>query len=141
MLLRDRNRRVELALVVDKKVLRFEIAMEDTIFVAEGNTLKELVHERLDGHIIELAALTARVHEFLEIFVHIFEDKHEFVFGMDDVVEGDNVLVLELFHEGDFADGGGGGAFFAVEVDFFEGDEFAGLAVAALENGCIGAFA
>jgi hypothetical protein len=42
--------------------------------------------------------------------------------------------VLELFHEGDFADGGAGGAFFAVEVDFFEGDELAGLAVAAFED-------
>ena len=42
--------------------------------------------------------------------------------------------MLELFHEGDFADGGAGGAFFAVEVDFFEGDQFAGLSVAAFED-------
>jgi hypothetical protein len=42
--------------------------------------------------------------------------------------------VFEFFHEGDFADGGGGCAFFAVEVDFFEGDELACLAVAAFEN-------
>lgn len=49
--------------------------------------------------------------------------------------------MLELFHEGNLADRGGGGAFFTVEVDFLEGDEFAGLAIAAFENGCICAFA
>ena len=49
-------------------------------------------------------------------------------------MERDNVLVLELFHEGDFADSGTGGSFFAVKVDFFEGDKFAGLAVAAFED-------
>jgi len=53
---------------------------------------------------------------------------------VDDIVEGDNVFVFELFHEGDFADGGAGGAFFAVEVDFFEGDEFAGLPIATFED-------
>ena len=41
--------------------------------------------------------------------------------------------MLELFHERDLADGGRGGAFFGVEVDFFQGDELAGLAVAAFE--------
>jgi len=42
--------------------------------------------------------------------------------------------VLELLHKRDFADRSAGGAFFAVEVDFFEGYEMAGLAVAALED-------
>ena len=60
---------------------------------------------------------------------------------MDDVVEGDDVFVLELFHEGDFADGGRRGAFFAIEVDFFQSDEFAGLAVPAFEDGRVGTFA
>ena len=35
----------ELAFVVDQEVLRFEVAMEDTVVVAEGDPLKELVHE------------------------------------------------------------------------------------------------
>jgi hypothetical protein len=53
---------------------------------------------------------------------------------VDDVVEADNVLVLELLHKRDFADRSAGRALFAVEVDFFEGDEVAGLAVAAFED-------
>ena len=35
----------ELAFVVDQKVLRFEVAVENTVVVAEGDTLEELVHE------------------------------------------------------------------------------------------------
>ena len=92
------------------------------------------MHKGFDCDVVELAARIAGVHEFFEVLVHIFEDEHEFVFGVDDVVEGDDVVVLELLHQGYFADGGAGGAFFAVEVDFFEGDELAGLAIAAFEN-------
>lgn len=127
--------------VVDEEILGFQIAVQDAVFVAKSDAVQELVHEGFDGEVVELAAGAARVHEFLEVLVHVFEDEHEFVVGVDDVVEGDDVLMLELFHEGDFADGGGGGAFFAIEVDFLQGDEFTGLAVAALEDGCVGAFA
>lgn len=49
-------------------------------------------------------------------------------------MEGDDVFMFELFHEGDFADGGAGCAFFAVEVDLFEGDEFACLPIATFED-------
>lgn len=95
----------ELALVVDEEVLRLEIAMQDAVLVAEGDALKELVHEGFDRDVVELTALTARVHEFLEVFVHVLKHEHEFVFGMDDVVQGHDIFVLELFHEGNFADG------------------------------------
>lgn len=59
------------------------------------------------------------VHIFLEVFVHVFEYEHEFLVCVDDVAEVDDVVVFEFFHEGDFADGGGGCSFFVVEVDFF----------------------
>lgn len=49
-------------------------------------------------------------------------------------MEGDDVFMFELFHEGDFADGGARCALFAVEVDLFEGDEFARLPVATFED-------
>jgi hypothetical protein len=64
----------------------------------------------------------------------VLEDEHELVLGVDNIVEGDNVLVLELLHERDFADGGGGRALFRVEVDFFEGDEFAGLPISTFKD-------
>jgi hypothetical protein len=43
------------------------------------------------------------------------------MFGVDDIVEADDVVVLEFFHKGYFADGGGWRAFFGIEMDFFEG--------------------
>ena len=36
---------LELAFVVDQKVLRFEVAVEDAIVMAEGDALEKLVHE------------------------------------------------------------------------------------------------
>ena len=107
--------------------------MQDAVLVAEGDAVEELVHERLDDLWFELPAIPVRVHELLEVLVHVLEDEHELVLGVNHVVEADNVLVLELLHKRDFADRSAGCALFAVEVDFFEGDEVAGLAVAAFE--------
>lgn len=42
--------------------------------------------------------------------------------------------MFQLFHKTDFTDGRAGCAFFAVEVDLFEGHKSAGLAVAAFEH-------
>lgn len=47
--------------------------------------------------------------------------------------------MLELLHQRDLADGSAGGALLRVEADLLEGDQLAGLAVAALEDGGIGA--
>ena len=74
------------------------------------------------------------IHILLEIFIHILKHEHELVFGVDHIVQRDDILVLELLHKRDFADCGGGRAFFGVEVDLFESDIFAGLPVAAFED-------
>jgi hypothetical protein len=79
------------------------------------------------------------VHVLFEVFVHVFKDEHEFVFGVDDVLEGYDVVVFEFFHEGDFADCGGGGSFLRIEVDFLEGYCAAAGSFFAFEDGCIGA--
>ena len=93
--------------------------MQNAILVAEVDAAEELLHEGFDGHGVKLTAVAAAVHVFLQVFVHVFENEHEFVFGVDNIMEGDDVFVLELFHEADFANGRAGGAFFAIEVDFF----------------------
>ena len=93
--------------------------MKNAVLVAEVNTLKQLVHEALDSWGLEGTTLAIRVHVSLEVTIHVFEDKHELVLGVDDIVEADNVLVFELFHERYFADGCRRGALFGVEVDFF----------------------
>jgi hypothetical protein len=42
--------------------------------------------------------------------------------------------VLQFLHKGDLADGGRWSALFGVEVDLFERNKLAGLAVAAFED-------
>jgi hypothetical protein len=102
--------------------------------VAEGDAAKQLVHEGLDGDGIEHAALTPGVHVFLQVLVHEFKDQHELVFGVDDIVEADNVFVLEFLHKRNLTDGRTRGALLGIEVDLLESDKLARLAVAALED-------
>lgn len=90
---------LQLALVVDEKVLRLEIAVQDAVLVAEGNTAEQLVHERLDSHGIQLASVASRIHVLFQILVHVLKHEHQLVLSVDDVVQRDDVLVLQLFHE------------------------------------------
>ena len=50
---------------------------------------------------------------------------------MYDIVEGDDVFMLEFFHQTDLSDGSGRGALFGVEVDLFQSDQFASLSVSS----------
>lgn len=93
----------ELAFVVDEQVLGLEVAVEDTVFVAKGDSLEELVHEGFDRDVVELAPVTAGVHVFLEILVHVFKDEHQLIFRVNNVVQRDDVLMFQLFHQGDFS--------------------------------------
>ena len=79
-------RELELALVVDEEILGFQVSMEHPIFMAKGDTLEELVHEGFYGDVVQLAAGTAGVHVFFQVLVHIFEDEHELILGVYDVV-------------------------------------------------------
>jgi hypothetical protein len=108
--------------------------VEDSVVVAESYTTKQLMHEGFDGDGIEHAALASGVHVFLQVFVHEFEDQHEFVLSVDDIVKTDYVFVLKFLHKRNLTDRGAGSALFRVEVDLFESDELACLAVAALED-------
>ncbi len=107
--------------------------MQDAVFVAELDSLQNLVHEGFDGDIVELTTATSRIHVFLQILIHIFEYEHQFIFGVDDVVQRDDVIMFEFLHQGNLADGGAWGAFFRVEMDLFEGHQLAGLAIAAFK--------
>lgn len=124
----------ELSTCIDQEVLGLEIAVQDAVLVAEVDPTEELLHKGFDGGGVELAAVAARVHVFLQIFVHVFKDQHELVFRVDDIVEGDNVFVLQFLHKADFTDRGTRRSFFTVEVDFFKSNEFAGLSIATFED-------
>lgn len=60
------------------------------------------------------------IHVLLQIPLTVLEDKYQFCFGVDDIVEAHDVDVLELFHERDLTDGGRWGAFLGIEVYLFE---------------------
>jgi hypothetical protein len=53
---------------------------------------------------------------------------------VNNVVEADNVLVLQLLHQGDLTDCCRGCAFFRIEVDFLECYQLSGLSIAAFED-------
>ena len=92
------------------------------------------MHEGLDGYEIELATCATGVHKLLEVFVHVFEDEHELVLRVDDIVQGHDILVLQLLHQRDFPYGCRRCALLRVKVDFFQRHELARLAVPSFED-------
>jgi hypothetical protein len=64
------------------------------------------------------------VHVLFQILFTKLKDENELDFGVDDIMEADDVDVLELLHEGDLSDGGRGRAFLCVKIYFLEGDNF-----------------
>jgi len=126
--------KLQLALFVDEKVLRFQVAVQNSVLVTKVDALQQLVHEGLDDHGFESAALALGVHVLLKIAIHILENEHQLVLGVDDIVQSHNVLVLEFLHQRDLTDGRARGSLLRVEMNLLESDELACLAVAALEH-------
>lgn len=79
-------REFELALVVDEQVLGFQVAVQYSVVMAEGDSLQKLVHERFDGDVVQLTATAARIHVLLQVLVHVFEDQHELILRVDDIM-------------------------------------------------------
>ena len=95
---------------------------------------EQLIHEALDGDRLEGTPLAVGVHVPLEVAVHEFKNKHQLVFGVDNIMECDDILVFQLLHEGDFSNCGRWGSFFRVEMDFFQSNELSGLSISAFED-------
>lgn len=92
--------------LISTHVLWFEIPMENPVLMAEGNTFAQLMHKTFHCGQIKSAALSVSVHVALEVLLAEFENKDEFLLGVDDIVEANDVGVTELLHERDFSDGG-----------------------------------
>lgn len=108
--------------------------------VAEGNADKQLPQEGLDGGLAEIAA--AGIDVFFEILIEVLKDEGELLFGVYDVVEPDNIWVLELFEQGDFADGRAWHSFvLTLQTDALQRDDLIGLTVLGLVHDTIGSFA
>lgn len=114
-------RQFQVAVLIDEKILRLEVAVEDAVGVAVPDALNQLAHELLDNvrpetqvlhiGIRERLATTAlahrqRLHVLLQVQVQILEDEVKLVsVGMDDVEQANNVGVVHLLEQGDFANG------------------------------------
>jgi hypothetical protein len=127
-------RQLELSFEVDEEILGLQIAVQDSIGVAEVNALQELMHKGFDGGRGQCSSLALCVHVLLQVLVHVFEHQHELILGVDNIVKADNVLVLQLLHQGDLSDCCRGCAFFRIEVDFLECYQLSGLSIAAFED-------
>lgn len=108
--------------------------MEDTVLMAEGCALEQLVHETANCHGIKGTTIAMRVHVLLEILLAVFKDEDEFRLRMDDIMQADNVGMLELFHKGNFADGSGWRALFGIEVNLLQGHDFVGCSGSSLKG-------
>lgn len=115
---------LEVAVLVDEKILRFQIAVKHTMSMAVPHALTQLHHELLDHDIVHDGDLSGQpttfwesfptssladwqgLHVFLEIEVEKLHDEVELVpVGVDNVEEANNVGVIHLLEERDFADG------------------------------------
>ena len=117
---------LEVALAVDQQVLWLEIAMQNPILVAKRGALQKLVHEAPDSDRVEGTTVSMNIHVLLQVSLAVLEDKDKLCFGVDDIVEANDVDVLELLHERYLADGGGRRPFLCIQVDLLECDDFIG---------------
>jgi hypothetical protein len=127
-------RKLELSFEVDEEILWLQIAVQDSVGVAEVNALQELMHKGFDGDRGQCSSLALCVHVLLQVLVHVFEDQHELILGVDNIVEADDVLVLQLLHQGNLADCCRGCAFFRIEVDFLQCYQLSSLSIAPFED-------
>ena len=109
---------------VDQKILGFKIAVQDPILMTECGSLEKLIHEAPDSHGVQCTAFTMRVHVFFQILIAILEYENEFGFRMDDIVKPDDVDVFKLFHEGDLTDRCRWSAFFGIQMNLLERNDF-----------------
>ena len=80
--------------------------MENSVLMAEGHTFAQLMHETPHSGQVKSSTLSVSVHVAFEILLAEFKNEDEFLLGVDDIVEANDVLVTELLHERYFSDGG-----------------------------------
>ena len=91
------------AFVIDEKILRFQVSVEDSILMAEIYTLEKLVHERFDRGRLQSPTFSMGIHVSFQVTVHELEYQHELILGMNHIMQGYNILMLQFLHQGDFS--------------------------------------
>lgn len=79
---------------VNEKILWLKITMQDAAGVTIGNAVDQLVQV---GFNQSGAQSTDRIHKTLEVLVEVLKDEIEFLIGVHDVFEQNDVWVGELF--------------------------------------------
>jgi len=92
---------LEDSVLVDEEVLGLEVTVDDTMGMAEGKAVEELVSVGLHLCWGQLGS----VHVLLEVLVCVLEDEVELRVTMDDVLQLYDVGVFELTKKGNFSDG------------------------------------
>jgi len=132
--------KLKLTFVVDEQILGLQVAVEHSVCMAVVDTLEQLMHKRFDGDWVQCSPIALRIHVFLQILIHIFEDKHELILSVNDIVEAKKVLVLQFFHQRDLTYGCRWRAFLRVEMNFLQRNQFPSLSISSFENSGVGSF-
>jgi hypothetical protein len=98
--------------------------MEDSVLVTKRNTFTKLMHKASDSIGLQSTSFSMRIHIPFQILFAKLEYQHQFRFGVNDVMQSDNVRVSKFLHEGDFTNCGGRRAFFSIEMNLLESDNF-----------------
>ena len=83
---------LQLALAVDQQILRLQVAVQDTVLVAELHAAYELEKKGLEDP--EVAAAVAVVEVLLQILVQVLKDQRQLVLRVHYVVQPHDVWVL-----------------------------------------------
>lgn len=151
--------KLEIAVSINKQILRLEIAMQHAVRVAVADALAEMEHELLDddvaqaqtgelcraalGQGLSATAIAHRqcLHVLLEIKINELAHEVELVaVGVDDVVEAHDVGMLHFLEKRNFADGRAGNTLiFGLEADLLQGYQTAAVGeIAGLVDHTIG---
>jgi len=90
--------------------------------MTKSGPLQELKHEAANGVRIECPTIPMLIHVLLQILLTVLEYKNQLRFGVNDVVQSDDVNMLQFLHQRDLADCGGWCSFFSIEMNLFQGD-------------------
>ena len=99
----------------DEQVLGLDVPVEDPPLVTEGQAPQQLEHEQLDVSGGEAARVALQV--LGQVRVQILEHEGQAGLGVDDVVQGHDVGVSQVFQQTGLPDGGEGCPLLLLESD------------------------
>ena len=124
---------LQLVVLVDQKVLRLEVAVENVLAVAEVQPLHQLVHERLSG--LVRYGSPALVKVLLQVHLAVLEHQGHLPLSVQHVVQPHHVLVLQLLQDADFPEGGRRHSLVVVvQLHLLQRHDLAALVVLRLEH-------